>query len=267
MNSPETNQRLTSLENLRQRIKKPQPEYDVVVALGKNWRRNLTGNVSEQVIEKIYRDEKGNVLHDWNNRPIIKYKSRIYLSLESKMIALAAGELYAQGKAGKIIFSTGETAGKDPLGNPYPTEANEMKKFMRIYYPEHIIPEKAIIVENKSFDTAGNAEEVGKILKEKHIESVALLSVGFHLFRAKRLFSNYGVGVDHTFGSEGVLMERYPRYKRFIRGHNLIHGYHRSKQYFVEAGKEIIAAGLVYTVDPKGEKLRQKTLKTRHRRE
>lgn len=142
------------------------PRFDAVVALGKNWRRNLSG-VTRQEFTHLVRDESGKPLIDWENNPLTNKSYRIYLSLESKMTALAAGQMYVEGKAGKIIFSTGETAGKDPEGNPYPTEAEEMKRFMRIFFPKDVIPESAIELESQSFDTAGNAEEVKKCFKKK----------------------------------------------------------------------------------------------------
>src|ERR1035437_5834978 len=194
-----------------------QPEFGAVIALGKNWRLPITGG------------------------------PRIDLSLESKMTALAAGQMYKDGKVGKIIFSTGKTAGKDSNGNDYPTEAAEMNRFMRIFFPLDEIPVEDVIVEAESFDTAGNAQEVKQILQKENIKNPALLTVGFHLPRSKKLFANYGVGIRKAFSSEDVLKGRNPHYEKFLSD------YFWSTRHIKELGKESIGVGLVYTIDPKGE--------------
>lgn len=205
-------------------------EYDAVIALGKNWRLPIEGK-------------------------------RIYLSIESKMTALAAAELYISGQVGKIIFSTGETAGRDSGGNYYSTEAEEMKRFMRIFFTEDEIPENVIELETNSFDTAGNAEEVGKILQKEKLRKLALVTVGTHLPRAKKLFADYKVPIAKSFSSEGVLRQRNPHYEKFL------HEYFWSTRHLKEVGKEAIGVGLAYTVDPKGKLLRRITRETRQREE
>ncbi len=215
-------------ENADKRI---EPEFGAVIALGKNWRLPITGG------------------------------PRIDLSLESKMTALAAGQMYRDGKVGKIIFSTGKTAGKNSEGNDYPTEAEEMRRFMRIFFPIDEIPEEDVIVEAESFDTAGNAQEVRHILLKENIKNPALLTVGFHLPRSKKLFANYDVSIKKAFSSEDVLKGRNPHYKKFLSD------YFWSKRHIKEIAKETIGVGLVYTIDPKGERLRRITTKTRNREE
>ena len=70
-------------------------KFQAVIVLGKNWRE--------------YPSEKPT--QDWKLR----------LSIESEMSALAAGELFKQGRTERIIFSGGRTAGKD-----LPSEAAAM---------------------------------------------------------------------------------------------------------------------------------------------
>jgi uncharacterized SAM-binding protein YcdF (DUF218 family) len=230
--------------------------YDAVIALGKNWRLPITG------------------------------EPRIDLSLESKMTALAAAKLYKDGKVEKIIFSTGKTAGKDKFGNDYPPEADEMYKYMRRFYSEEEIPSEAVILQNSSFDTAGDAEESGKILKRHGINRPALLTIGTHLPRAKRLFSNYGIKIAGSFSSQEVLKGRNPHLDKFlhdyswrlgIKNTNLDprfilrmdrnrQGKPRSIRHVKEIVKEAIGTVLVYTIDPKGDKIvRKMSAKTRNR--
>lgn len=199
---------------------------DVVVALGKNWDFSIEGK-------------------------------RIYLSLESKLTALAAAELYAQKNVKSIIFSGGETAGLDSNGNAYPSEAEEMKKFIRIFFQKSEIPDKAIILEEKSIDTAGNAEEVRKIIKAKKFERIGLLTVGFHLPRAKEIFKNHNVSIAEYFSSEEILKNKNLYYDK------LINDYYWSTKYFTEIIKETVGLGLVHTIDPTGKMLRKITSQTR----
>ncbi len=208
--------------------RKDAPEFGAVIALGKNWRLPIDGG------------------------------PRIYLSLESKMTSLAAGQMYSDGRVGKILFVTGKTAGKDKDGNFYPTEGEEMYKFMRIFFPD--IPAEDVIIEGESFDTAGNAEEVGKILKREQINDPALLTVGFHMPRSRKTFANYNVPIKAAFSSESVLKGRNPHFDKFL------HDYRFGTTHLGLAVKEAAAAFLVATVDPKGTKIVRKiSTKTRNR--
>lgn len=215
-----TDQQLFSAE-------KKKPQFDAVAALGKNWRLPVEG-------------------------------MRIYLSLESKMTALAAGELFVQGKVGKIIFLTAETAGNDPQGNPYPGEAEEMKRFMRIFFPEDVIPENAIEIDTHSFDTAGNAEEMKRIAERERLSKIALLTVGFHLERSMRFFESYGVRVKKGFASEKILRGRSSHYKKFFRR------YFGSERYDDLESLES-KVNLISKIDRKGKVIRLVTQVTRHR--
>lgn len=203
--------------------------FDVVVALGKNWRL-----------------------------PIMK-EEQIHLSLESKMTTLAAAYLYLSGRVKNILFSTGHTAGKNMNDQLFPTESNQMYAFLRRYFPESAIPDTAIFLEEHSFDTAGNAEEVNKIVAEQRFKSICVLTVGFHLARSEQVFKNYGVSVSKFFSSQKILQEKDPRYIPFIRK------YFWSKRHFREIARESIGFLLVKTFDRRGMFLRKITTQTRNR--
>jgi uncharacterized SAM-binding protein YcdF (DUF218 family) len=202
------------------------PQFDAIVALGKNWR--------------------------------LPVGPRIQLSIESKMTVLAAGQMYADGKVGKIIFSTGETAGKNLQGHTYPAEADQMKKFLRRFFSEEQIPDAAIELENHSFDTAGNAEEVRTIINDLHLQKVALLTVGFHLPRSMRLFKSYGVNVDQGLSSEQILEARSSHYQGFLDE------YHQSDRYknLTSTERKVNAISII---DRKGKLIRLITKRSRHR--
>lgn len=202
-------------------------KFDAVVALGKNWRLPIDG-------------------------------SRIHLSIESKMTAIAAGQMFVDGKTNEIIFSTGHTAGLDKETRQlYPTEAEEMKRFMRIFFSEDQIPESAIRTEIVSFDTAGNAEKVKKIIGDEKLRKVAVLTIGSHKLRSKKLFANFGIPVT-AIASQDVLKGRNPHYEKFL------HDYAWSARHTKELLKETALNTLLF-VDPKGEKLRLATKRSRDR--
>ncbi|HEY5220831.1 MAG TPA: YdcF family protein [Candidatus Paceibacterota bacterium] len=202
------------------------PDYfDALIVLGKNWRKYPPKKESEEF--------------------------QLQLSLESKMSSLAAGEMFKQGLVNKIIFSGGATAGAE-----YPTEAEAMIEYLKEKYPE--IPEGSIMAENASIDTPGNAEQIAEILaNDPALQKIALMTVGFHMPRAEKLFEEFGIETT-PFPSEEELKKRSPQYERFVKE------YLKSGQVKKEVIKEAILRSLLY-VDRRGELLRRLiTKKVRH---
>jgi uncharacterized SAM-binding protein YcdF (DUF218 family) len=187
---------------------------------------------------------------------------RGFLSGHAKLNVLAAGNLYMLGNIGTLIFSTGQTSG-------YPSESQAMKDFLIKNFPK--IPDSAIILEEKSIDTAGNAEQVSRIIKENDFKTVGVLSVGFHISNAKLLFQRYGVKVDRTFSSEDVVKNHAKNPVRF-KGHKepkvfnpelFVSMYRNSPNVKKEKKKELIRKFLLHTVDRRGKLIRLVTSRTR----
>jgi len=198
-------------------------KVEAVIVLGKNWRAYPPKNASEE----------------W----------QLHLSIESKMSALAAGEMFKEGLTDKIIFSGGRTAGKDRS-----SEAKAMWDYLKKKYPD--IPDKIIALEEESLDTAGNAEEVLKILQQYNIQDVALMTAGFHLPRAKKLFKEFGIETQGV-PSEELLKKRSKHYERFVEK------YLESGQVKTKGIKEMILRTLLF-IDAKGKLPRLLTKKFRH---
>lgn len=248
------------IEEQPQIEKRRRPQFGAVIALGKNWRKDE----NDAVIPHDY----GAHLVDWNGQPLTGRYVTADLSVESKMTALKAAEMFLQGRAGRIVFATGETAGtwKDRFGHVhhYPTEAEEMKKFVRRFYTEAQIPDSAILCEDTSIDTAGNAEEVKRrFLDPLRIKNVALLTVGFHLKRSMRLFNSYGITVKQGFASdemsdrgEGRISSAH--YERYLTK------YHQSDRYKALVSLEK-KAELISRVDRKGKLTRLITKRSRNK--
>jgi|SRR5450755_1821684 uncharacterized SAM-binding protein YcdF (DUF218 family) len=174
-------------------------------------------------------------------------RDKFNLSNESRINVLAGGILYQPGM--DIIFSSGETAGS-------PSEARAMKRYLQLHFPD--IPEEHIILEEHkySIDTAGNAEEVAKIVKEKGYKNVELVTVGYHLDNAATLFKRYGVSITQSFIAEDVVQERSFRHKQYLERWN------KTGRIKIEKKKEMIRK-ILLIIDRKGKFLHLITRRTR----
>lgn len=167
------------------------------------------------------------------------------LTVESKMTALAAIVLYKNKVGEKIIFSGGFTEEKG-------SEAGKMLEFVKSELED--IPLSDIILDENSIDTADNAVEVKKILPSE--SKFIIVSFGYHLKRAKRIFRNFGLKAHGSFASEDVLKNHSPNHSYIFEKYNW-------KRKLVKIQREIFCLFLVYTIDPKGKILRVITSKSR----
>ncbi len=166
------------------------------------------------------------------------------LSIPSKINAITSYLLWRLGITEKIIFSGGST-----VGGGGKTEARAMQEYVRsLLYSTSVGPditsaelfalinkfEDATILEETSYDTYTNAQEVKKVIPEPLDEadkkSYGLLSVGYHLIpRALPIFEANGVtNCRLGLASDNLLKEifellekdlgRLPEYSR-INGH------------------------------------------------
>jgi uncharacterized SAM-binding protein YcdF (DUF218 family) len=75
------------------------------------------------------------------------------------------------------------------------------------------VPDEFILRERCSRDTHENAIYAARILRERNIRHVALVSCSWHVPRAKRLFVRAGLSVDRTYGAPppnpGILQQSY----------------------------------------------------------
>lgn len=169
----------------------------------------------------------------------------IDLTIESKMNAIAAVVLYKKGIGQKIIFSGGYTKEEQ-------SEAGKMLEFIKRQFND--IPLDDIILDEGSIDTADNASKVKKILPEG--SKFVLISFGYHLKRAKRIFNNFGLHAEKVFASEKVLKQESPKYDYILQKFNW-------KRKIIKLQREILCLFLVHTIDPKGKILRVVTSNSR----
>jgi uncharacterized SAM-binding protein YcdF (DUF218 family) len=133
-----------------------------------------------------------------------------------------------------------------------------MKDFLKEKFPQ--IPDNAIILEENSIDTAGNAEEVAKLIAKHGFSNVGLLTVGFHLPNARKLFGRFGVkvGENESFSAEQIIKDRARKPEFFVKT------YSNSPLVKREKKKELIRSILLFTIDPKGRLIRQITKRQRN---
>jgi len=197
--------------------------FDIIIVLGKNWVEYPPNPLPP----------------DW----------KLELSLESKISALAAGEMFIQENTDTIIFSTGKTAGKE-----WPSEAAAMREFMLEYYPN--IPLEKILLEEESIDTVGNAEEVAKMLKEwEECSRIGLVTIGYHLARSVKIFRRAGLKVIPIASEDLIRCD--------LRHFSLLKKFESSNARRIEYVKEFILR-MILRFDPDGRKLRLLTKKLRH---
>ena len=112
-----------------------------------------------------------------------------------------AYELFQRGLAPMVITTGG--AGADPKF----TEGG----VGRDYLSRRGIPDRSLIAETQSEDTAESAQRVSAILRVNGMHNVVAVSDAYHIFRIKRLMGRYGIvaygsprpgSVPHTAGAK-----------------------------------------------------------------
>ncbi len=104
-----------------------------------------------------------------------------------------AYDLYQQGYAPTIVVTGGRI-----LGDRF-TEAEAGKN----YLVDRGVPAAAILMENISHNTAASFEGVKRLLEPRGVDSLLLVSDGFHLYRSKMLaehagFEAYGYASENS---------------------------------------------------------------------
>lgn len=136
----------------------------------------------------------GKNLDPWVKPDDIK-KDRFQLSQDCKMNGIAAVQRYREDPSLTFVIPTGQTVvGWDKWGRPIKPENVALKEYMQKKVP---IPDEAFITETEknSIDSAGDAEEVTKILRaHPELTPIGLVSLGFykHAQNVVDLLRNFG---------------------------------------------------------------------------
>ena len=146
----------------------------------------------ESALEKIPDADAVVVLGEWFE---MNKDGKVVPSLESKMRAIGALELFEKGKVKKIIISG---SGHRKGASTETTVAEVMKEYLL----SRGIPETAIVTEGTSMNTAEGLENVLNLLDEEDIKKILLETNEYHLPRARQLFENilkkHGLDIDLT---------------------------------------------------------------------
>jgi uncharacterized SAM-binding protein YcdF (DUF218 family) len=97
-------------------------------------------------------------------------------------------QLYKQGKAPLVIISGGRSAWMES-GAP---ESSDISKLLQKDYG---IPSAAIVEDREALNTYENAINVQKIMKERNIKQVLLVTSAFHMPRSVRIFRKLNIDI------------------------------------------------------------------------
>jgi uncharacterized SAM-binding protein YcdF (DUF218 family) len=177
---------------------------------------------------------------------------KVRLSIESQLAALAAAALYEDELINHAIFCGGQTAGKHHL-----SEAESMLELA----VQNGFPRDEYLLEKHSLDTHQNAENLGKLIDVvdglRRTDYFHLLSVSFHLPRAKEIFRRHGFAHMNTYASDEILIESRSA------GGQMAAMYRKSWRFTSERMKERISR-LIQRLDPEGESLRKVVRRVRY---
>lgn len=187
--------------------------YDVFIVHGKNWANNLgfTDVLKRKAKRMLGKEPK---------------KFRLKLSKDSRITALSAGIIWQEYKSKRekppiFIFSTGKTAGRKFEGQELPSEAQAMRDYLKVRFPE--IPDDNIKLEDYSYDTATNIVNCKKMIANLEsqggttIRRVSYLTVGYHLPRVYLLMDYYDLAIQKIYPTEQVIRSRSRRHDLFVQ--------------------------------------------------
>jgi len=153
-----------------------------------------TAQFSYYLIEKLERDYPARPLADIEEADAIvllggalRGDSRMGILPDLNQYAdrlVLAVALYNAGKAGHLLLTGGSAPGSR-------SEAHLMQDVLAVMG----IPRKALILEDQSTNTYDNAVNSARLLKERGLNRILLVTSAFHMPRAVPLFRNQGLEV------------------------------------------------------------------------
>jgi vancomycin permeability regulator SanA len=117
-----------------------------------------------------------------------------------------AFDLYQQGLAPLMVVTGGRI-----YGDQY-TEAESG----RTYLIDRGVPADVILMENVSHNTAASFEGVEKLLKPRGVQSLLIVSDGFHLYRSKMLARNAGFDAYGFAAEDSPIRQGSPTELRYM---------------------------------------------------
>lgn len=155
-------------------------KYDAVIVLAKNWEVGPNG----------------------------KYR----LTLDSKMNALAAAQLFEEKVANQFIICGGVRPIKSNNGYAPKTESIEMRDYAIRHSDLKPID---FMIDLHSYDTPSNAEETRRMIGTRQFKKLGLLTTTPHLTRSLEIFDNYGFRCE-GISSDDVIARRSDHHKDLV---------------------------------------------------
>ena len=118
---------------------------------------------------------------------------------------------FKAGKAPVIILSGGNAEGYQP-------ESEAMAVIRDLLE----IPSKAMILESESRNTYQNGQNTARILKQRDISHILLVTSAFHMHRAKAVFENLGITVIPA-ATDFQLVERFSSFLDWLPQSSALH--------------------------------------------
>ena len=137
---------------------------------------------------------------------------------------------YSKNLAPRIILLDGA---KGPLEDGLTSKTYLQESLRRLAGGNASLPDEAIIIENRSINTATNMRELRKIVAAQNIKKVLIVTNEYHERRATLLSCEYGVPASSS-SAEDLILEVDPERKGEI--HNL---YHTSEVRIIKTKEEL----------------------------
>lgn len=136
--------------------------------------------------------------HGWSNK-------NGQLSIEAKMRATAAYQLWKDGLSPRIIFTGGSPSENDKkqFGDDIISNSEQMAKFVQDKFK---VPSENIVTENQSFKTVDNVAHALNNLEAKGLpmDDFLTVSTGYHMDRISEIMSKYGLKSQSVSAEEGL---------------------------------------------------------------
>lgn len=136
--------------------------------------------------------------HGWSNK-------NGQLSIEAKMRATAAYQLWKDGLSPRIIFTGGPPSENDKkqFGDDIISNSEQMAKFVQDKFK---VPSENIVTENQSFKTVDNVAHALNSLEAKGLpmDDFLTVSTGYHMDRISEIMSKYDLKSQPVSAEEGL---------------------------------------------------------------
>ncbi|MGN6513747.1 MAG: YdcF family protein [Lysobacteraceae bacterium] len=154
------------------------------VPLASDWLRHTLASRTPQVAEAALPEADAIVVLGGGQYAWLQRRDANPYLMERSRLA-AGARAWLEGRAPLVVLSGGRSGGHGL------TEAGRMAEAI----VELGVPRSALLLEQRSRDTAGNAKFTAQLAREHHLRRILLVTSAVHMPRAELLFRNAGLQV------------------------------------------------------------------------